>query len=189
MFEDGSTNIQFTVQDPETPASNLVVSASSSNPSLVPNQVQNLVIGGSGTNRTLTITPLANQFGNAIITIVASDPANAMSSVSFSLAVNSVNDTPTLDTIAPLTINEDAGPQTVAFSGVGTGAANEFDTLTVTAVSSNPALIPNPTVNYTSPNSSGTLTFSSLTNANGTNTITVTVNDGQTTNATISIAE
>src|SRR5207302_8079118 len=79
-------------------------------------------------------------------------------------------------------MNEDAGPQTVNLSGITSGATNENDTLTVTASSSNQALIPNPTVTYTSPNTTGSITFSPATNAFGTATITVTVNDGQPSN-------
>jgi hypothetical protein len=51
--------------------SSLAVLASSSNPSLVPNG--NLALGGSGTNRTLTVTPLAGQTGSALITVSVSD--------------------------------------------------------------------------------------------------------------------
>jgi hypothetical protein len=76
---------------------------------------------------------------------------------------------------------EDAGPQTVSLSGISTGAPNETQTLTVTATSSNTALIPHPTVNYTSPNATGTLTFTPVANARGLAVITVTVNDGETT--------
>ena len=117
-----------------TPASLLVVTASSSNPDLVPNQ--NLVLGGSGTNRTLTITPLANQFGNALVTITATDTNGASSSQMFLLAVNAVNDPPTLDPIPNVVIDEGAGPQNVSFSGITTGATNEFQVLSVTAASS-----------------------------------------------------
>ncbi|MCX8092450.1 MAG: immunoglobulin domain-containing protein, partial [Verrucomicrobiae bacterium] len=56
----------------------------------------------------------------------------------------------------------------------------------VTATSSNPALIPNPTVSYTSPNSTGSLTFTPVANAFGTATLTVTVNDGGASNNIIS---
>src|SRR5439155_241714 len=126
-----SAPIAFTVQAPVTPASLLVVTASSSNPDLVPNQ--NLVLGGSGTNRTLTITPLANQFGNALVTITATDTNSASSSQTFLLAVNAVNDPPTLDPIPNVVIDEDAGPQNVSFSGITTGATNEFQVLSVTA--------------------------------------------------------
>ena len=43
--------------------------------------------------------------------------------------------------------------------------------LTVTAVSSNPGLIPNPTVSYTSPGTTGSLRFTPVANASGTATI------------------
>src|SRR5664280_1352135 len=88
------------------------------------------------------------------------------------------NQAPTLNAIANLTINENAGLQTVNLTGISTGATNEVQTLTITAVSGNTGLIPNPTVNYTSPGTTGTLTFTPVANANGSATITVTVNDG-----------
>src|SRR5262249_36728534 len=53
LNEDSSTNIAFTVHDNETAAGSLTVTASSSNPQLIPNA--NLVLGGSGGNRTLGI--------------------------------------------------------------------------------------------------------------------------------------
>src|SRR5664280_1359269 len=80
--------------------------------------------------------------------------------------------------VANLTINENAGLQTVNLTGISSGATNEVQTLTITAVSGNTGLIPNPTVNYTSPGTTGTLTFTPVANANGSATITVTVNDG-----------
>jgi len=56
----------------------------------------------------------------------------------------------------------------------------------VTATSSNPSLIPNPVVSYVSPAATATLALHPATNAFGTATITVSVNDGGTTNATTS---
>jgi VCBS repeat-containing protein len=63
--------IAFTIADVETAASALTVTATSSNPTLIPNG--NIVLGGSGANRTLTITPANNQFGTATITVNVSD--------------------------------------------------------------------------------------------------------------------
>ena len=51
--------IGFTVGDVETAAASLTVTGSSSNSTLVP--TANIVFGGSGANRTVTITPAANQ--------------------------------------------------------------------------------------------------------------------------------
>jgi hypothetical protein len=63
--------VSFTVNDLETPAANLIVTAASSNPTLVPNG--NLTLGGSGANRTVTIQPVPGQFGQANITLTVSD--------------------------------------------------------------------------------------------------------------------
>ena len=62
--EDTATGaIAFTVGDAETAAGSLTVSGSSNNTTLVPNG--NIVFGGSGANRTVTVTPAANQNGTA----------------------------------------------------------------------------------------------------------------------------
>jgi hypothetical protein len=54
-----------------TSGASLQVTASSSNPTLMPNG--NLVLGGSGTNRTITVTPVAGQTGFSLITISVTD--------------------------------------------------------------------------------------------------------------------
>jgi Fibronectin type III domain len=92
---------------------------------------------------------------------------------------DAANNPPTLDGLADFAVNQNAGVKTVNLTGIGSGATSETQTLTVTAVSSNPALIPAPTVSYASANNSGTLTFAPAYNVTGTATIAVTVNDGQ----------
>jgi hypothetical protein len=73
---------------------------------------------------------------------------------------------------------QNAAQQTVPLSGITTGSTNEVQTLTVTATSSNPNLIPNPVVTYTSPRTTGTLKFKPVAGAWGSAVITVLVNDG-----------
>jgi hypothetical protein len=99
-------------------------------------------------------------------TLVASRPALA-------------NSPPTLSPIANITLDEDAGTQTVALSGIGPGAGDENQTLTITALSSNPSLIPNPTITYTNPSANGSLTLRPEVKTVGTAVITVIVDDGQ----------
>lgn len=89
------------------------------------------------------------------------------------------NNPPTLNALPNRTLNEDAGDQVLPLSGISPGAPEEVQTLTVTAVSSNPSLIPAPAVQYVSPNSTGTLILTPAANAFGAATITVIVNDGQ----------
>jgi hypothetical protein len=160
----------------------LAVTATSSNPALVPNPTVSYTSPNS--TGSLTFTPAANANGTTTITVTVNDggTSNNVITRTFTVTVNAVNQTPTLNAIANLTLNENAGLQTVNLGGISAGAANEVQTLTVTAASSNPALIPNPTVTYTSPNATGSLTFTPAANANGTTTITVTVNDGGTSN-------
>ncbi len=76
--------LPFTVSDAETAAGDLIVSGSSSNPTLIPNA--NIVFGGSGTNRSVTVGPAANQSGTATVTITISD-GSASTSESFLLTV------------------------------------------------------------------------------------------------------
>ncbi len=91
--EDTSTgDIPFTVGDAETNATYLTVTADSSNPSLVP--ADNIVLGGSGANRTINITPALNQSGTATITLTVMDGSTATATDTFTLTVNPVNDAP-----------------------------------------------------------------------------------------------
>jgi hypothetical protein len=164
----------------------LTVTASSSNPSLVPNPAVNYTSPGTG--GVLTFAPVAMAFGSATITVTVNDggTSNNVISRSFTVTVNPVNQPPTLDPLANLTINENSGVQTVNLSGISSGASNEIQTLTVTASSSNPSVVPNPTVNYTSPSTGGVLTFAPVAMAFGSATITVTVNDGGASNNVVS---
>jgi subtilisin-like proprotein convertase family protein len=77
--------IPFTVGDFQTPATNLVVTGQSSNTNLLPNA--NIVLGGSGSNRTVTLTPGANQTGTSTVTLTVTDGGGATASTSFLLTV------------------------------------------------------------------------------------------------------
>ncbi len=88
------------------------------------------------------------------------------------------NHPPTLNAMANLVVRENAGWQEVDLSGITSGAAFEKPRMAVTAVSSNPGLIRNPKVIYSSPRQTGTLMFEPVAKAVGITTITVTVNDG-----------
>ena len=173
--EDNVITNAFTIGDVETPAASLVLTATSSNTTLVP--IPNIVFGGSGTARTVAITPVATLSGVSMITISVSD-GTASSSTSFLLTINSVNDQPSMNVLTNWTILEDATAQTVNLSGISAGPSNEStQTLSITATSSNPAIIPNPTVNYSSPAATGTLSFTPIATQNGVVTISVVLKD------------
>nr|MCU0792660.1 hypothetical protein [Opitutaceae bacterium] len=65
--------IAFTVGDAETDPAALVLTRASSNPSLVP--VGNIVFGGAGASRTVSVTPVSGLTGTATITLTADDGA------------------------------------------------------------------------------------------------------------------
>ncbi len=169
----------------------LTITATSDNPALIPNPT--ITYSSPAATGTLRYTPVANANGTAQIRVIVRDNGGTTNggidsvAVTFTVTVNAINDAPTLTTIAsPAAVNEDAGQQTVNLSGIGTGAANEAQTLTITAKSDNPGLIANPTVTYTSPNATGTLQYTPVANMSGTAQIRVVVRDnGGTTNSGI----
>jgi hypothetical protein len=77
--------LNFTIGDVDTAVGSLTVNPNSSNLGLVP--LGNIVLVGSGTNRTITVTPAAGQTGTATITVSVSDE-NLSASNSFGLTVN-----------------------------------------------------------------------------------------------------
>ncbi len=155
----------------------LTVTASSKNSALVSPSVTYTSPSSTGN---LTFTPAANSTGTATITLTVTDDGGTLHGgidatiVQFTVTVNSVP--PTINTPSNVTIDENAGQQTVNLTGITTGGGGT-QTLTVTASSNNTSLINNPTVTYTSPNSTGTLHFTPTANQYGTATLTVTVSD------------
>jgi hypothetical protein len=88
---------------------------------------------------------------------------------------------PSINPLGTLNTGSNPGQQTIDLSGIahngGTGA------ITITAMSDNPAVVPNTgigalAVNYTSPNSTGTITFTPPAGVSGLAHVAVTVTDG-----------
>ena len=76
--------LSLTVGDLETPVENLTLAAASSNPALLP--AANIVFGGSGASRTVTLTPLADQSGVGTVTLTVGD-GQTTTSASFPVTV------------------------------------------------------------------------------------------------------
>lgn len=98
--EDTPISFSFNIGDAAAVTS---VTASSSNAALVPNDPVNLNVTGSGSIRTLNITPAANLSGLAVISVTVNTATDSMSDT-FVLTVNSVADTPS---VTNSTTNED----------------------------------------------------------------------------------
>jgi CSLREA domain-containing protein len=132
---------------------------------------------------TLSYTPAANANGSATITLVLKDnggTANGGIDTSapqtFVININPVNDAPSFTKGADQTVNEDSGPQFVPgwASGISVGPNEHGQVLTFQVTNNtNPSLFSSgPTVN-----SSGGLSYVPASNANGSASITLVLND------------
>src|SRR5437762_3105149 len=128
----------FSIGDLESTTDTLRVSGHSSNPGLVPDG--NIVLGGSGSNRTAALSPAGNQSGTATITITVTDPEGASASSSFVLTVNPVNDPPTISSVPDQFTNEDTPTVAILFS-IG-DVDSPLDSLRVTGHSFDQVLVP-----------------------------------------------
>ena len=176
----GSTNFTFSIADVETALSNLTVTATSTNTTLVPNG--NLTLSGTTANRTLNLTAVTNLSGTSLISIIVTDGGSATATNNFLLTVLSVNDAPTFSiSTNRIDQSEDAGLTTVSnfLSAISNGPSNES--------SQSNWLVLNYTTNFFAQapavDSNGTFTFTVATNSNGTNSISfVLADDGGTAN-------
>jgi hypothetical protein len=77
------------IQDNETPAAQLTVTAVADSTALFP--PDGVVLGGSGTTRTLTLTPLEARTGTATITVTVIDGEGLRATQAFNVTVNARN--------------------------------------------------------------------------------------------------
>jgi hypothetical protein len=133
---------------------------------------------------TLTLTPNPNANGVSSIIVIATDdgPGKVSFERIFDVGITPVNDAPRFDMVAAQTVSEDS-QIIVTVTGVDSGPANEsHQSIGLTAISSDTAIIPNPTIN-----GGGLirdLVFNPTANANGMVTITLSaMDDGGTSNS------
>ena len=92
-----SAPLAFTIGDTDSVIGSLVLAATSSDQALIPDA--NLVLGGSGANRTIAITPAPNQNGGPVtITLTLSDGTTSVQTA-FDLVVTSINDAPSANPV------------------------------------------------------------------------------------------
>ena len=168
-----STNIPFQISDLETPADQLLVSATSANATLVPNA--NIQLSGTGQNRIALITPAKDMYGIATITIEVSDGVAAVSDT-FTVRVKDVNDPPQISQIVDQTTDEDtpAGEISFTISDMETPASN----LIVSGSTSDPSKVPESNLTFSGTDQNRNVTILPLLDQNGTVQITIMVSDG-----------
>ncbi len=180
ILKDTSTGaLAFTVGDAETAAASITVSGSSGNITLVPDA--NIVFGGSGANRNVTVTPAAGQTGTATITINANDGI-ATTGTSFVLSVQASNTPPTITGIASQSISQNTSTGALAFT-VG-DAETAVGGLTVSGSSGNITLVPEANIVFGGSGAGRTVTVTPANGQTGSATISVNVSDGIATTGT-----
>lgn len=141
-----SGNIPVRVDDPETPPSDLILTAESSNPGLI--SPSEIVFVGSGTDRSIRFTPRPNQNGTANITVSVTDGNGTDNNAKIRLTVKEVNDPPLI--VMPPSVTGEVGKELVipfTLEDVETPP----EQLTVTAESSDPAVLPLENIKYLVP--------------------------------------
>jgi hypothetical protein len=156
----------------------VTLTATSDYPAIVPNPT----ISGTGGVRSLTYAPAPEAFGVVTINVTARMDGFGPFTRAFLVTVLSVNDPPTFDAIPDQSVTDVAGLQNVILTGVFPGPWNEADqSVTLTARSSDPAVVPDPVVTGTGWMRS--LFYAPVPNASGNVTVTVTaVDNGGTAN-------
>lgn len=134
--------LNFTVSDSATPAAQLLVTATSSNGALVPNE--RLTITGAGQNRQLSLVPESGVLGTSTITVSAVGSEGVVVNRSFQVTVSAVNTAPTFAPSADVFLEENHAPAGVnAIPLFLTDDTTAVDQLQVSVVgSSNPTALP-----------------------------------------------
>lgn len=172
--EDETATIGFSVSDADSGPNPLTISATSDNPTLVPNA--NLVPGGTGGARTLQVTPLKDQNGTATITVVVSD-GDLSSSDTFKLTVNPRNDPPSIVPVPDLVMDEDklSVPVNITIGDVDT----DLSRLQVSADTPSGSIIDPANIRFTGDGATRTMVLLGSTNRFGSTIVTIFVRDAE----------
>ena len=185
--------LRFDVGDVETRAGMLTVAGASSDPLLVPAAA--FAFGGVGAERTVTITPAPARTGTATITITVTPAANFSGTATVTITVTDGASAPAT---SAFNVTVDAPPSIAAvanqtgFSSLAgtaivlalTDVDSPITTLTVTAVSSDPTIVPPGGFAFTGTGNTRTLVITPAEKSEGLVTITLTISDGLVTSTT-----
>ena len=170
-----SATLAFKIGDAEDPPEALEVTKASSDVAVIPEG--NIVLGGSGSNRTVIVTAGASP-GSCLITLGVIDTGSRSNTTSFAVTVLPLNTPPFISAVAGTNTLVDRPAPALPFSigDMETDANNLF----VSALSANPGLVPNDAQHITlgGNGSNRTVTVTPAAGQVGVAPITLTVSDG-----------
>jgi hypothetical protein len=162
--------IPFTIGDPDTPLAALSLSARSSSTNLVPDA--NIIIVGTGTNRSLTIATHPRNFGVSTITVSVSDGTQTTSET-FDVVV--LDATPDLG-VEPIPDQQVfSGPLNIPIRVSGSG----YGPLSFFATASDPLLLPESGIKFSNLNGEHLLTLTPIERGVGQTLVSVIATDGE----------
>lgn len=171
-----SSSISFTVADIDTPVTSLKVTGSSGNTNVVANS--GIQISGSGSSRSVIITPIGDANGSAVITLSVSDSVAADVSKSFTINVTAVNDMPIITaypTLVQMVEDTPSGSKAFVVGDIDT----PLSSIQVSAVSNDTSKISG--VNVTGSGAYYSFVVNPVPNASGDASITLSAYDGSAT--------
>jgi len=161
--------VPFYVTDGETAFGALTLSAASTDTALVP--VGNIAFTtDGGSNRTVTVSPVAGAQGFSKITVTVTDGDNNTAARDFLVIVGA----PTISAFTNVEIAHDTATTAIPFT-IGDA---ESDTLTLSATSTNGTLVPVGNVTFGGSGANRTVTVTPAAGLNGLSRITISVSDG-----------
>ena len=166
--------IPFTIGDAETPVPGLRVTAASSNPSLIP--TANIVVAGTGAERTVRLEPAAGQAGTAMISLVVNDGELGITN-RFNLTIKKAYAAPLIGDIGDQTVKVGTPSARYKFQVSGGDAA---DSLFVAGASANPAFLPDTALKISGTGPERTLVIDPVPKQAGEVIVAVSVADGRT---------
>jgi DNA/RNA endonuclease G (NUC1) len=168
-------DVAFTVGDDSTPLNNLVVTGTSSNPTVLPDTSIVLVSGPDSLTGACTLRLTGTgSLGTATVTVHVTDANAATTTGTFTFTVTDGNSAPVITGLSAKTTPTDT-PITVDFTV--SDAETAAGSLTVTATSNNTTLIPG-TLSVTNTNGACSLLLTPGTGLSGSATLTISVTDG-----------
>jgi VCBS repeat-containing protein len=175
IIEDSTSGeIAFTIGDVDDDIEDLTVSATATNTSMFPRS--SIVLGGTEENRTLTLTPVADKNGSSQVTVSVKDSEGLVTSETFNITVQSVNDIPIISSVSDCSTNEDT-MKSITISV--TDEEDNDEDLTLSFSSDNETLVSSEDISITVYEDVRTIKITPKTNLSGIANITITVTDAE----------